>query len=230
MNLLFIFGKKGYDRVCIEYAVHDGWGDAQKDMLKTNGNGSRQTVFPETFEDGAGMQKRFLEQYNDRKLWWLRESLLFLVLVAAVFILFRFVIGIAVVGGNSMDPTLKDGDLVIYSRIVPQYKPGDVISMRVPSGEYYVKRVIAVGGDSLDLQDGRVWINGEPAEDDRGFGETQEETGAVIYPYRVREGNVFVLGDNREVSMDSRAFGEVSRRQIRGRVLFGFGAGGKREL
>ena len=88
----------------------------------------------------------------------------------------------------------------------------------------------AVGGDSLDLQDGRVWINGEPAEDDRGFGETQEETGAVIYPYKVRENNVFVLGDNREVSMDSRAFGEVNRRQIRGKVLFGFGSGRKREL
>ena len=182
------------------------------------------------FEDGEGTQKRFLERYNDRKLWWLRESVLFLALAAVIFILFRFVIGIAVVGGNSMDPTLRDGDFVIYSRIVQQYRPGDVISMRVPSGEYYVKRVAAVGGDSVDLQDGRVWINGEQVSDDRGYGETREETGAVIYPYKVREGNVFVLGDNREVSMDSRAFGEVSRRQIRGRVLFGFGAGGKREL
>lgn len=188
------------------------------------------TIHTAAPEKADGTHRRFLERYNDRKLWWLRESLLLLVLIAAVFILFRFVIGIAVVGGNSMEPTLQDGDFVLYSRIVRQYRPGDVISMRVPAGEYYVKRVIAVGGDTVDLQDGRVLVNGEPLQEDRGNGETQEETGAVIYPYKVREGNVFVLGDNREVSMDSRAFGEVSRRQIRGKVLFGTGSGGKRTL
>lgn len=174
--------------------------------------------------------KRVLERYNGKKLWWLHESILFFVLIAAVFVLFRFVIGIAIVGGSSMDPTLQDGDLVIYSRICPQYRAGDVISIRVPSGEYYVKRVAAVGGDTVDLLDGQVWINGELLTEDRGYGETKKETGAVIYPYSVREGNVFVLGDNREVSMDSRAFGEVNKRQIRGKVLFGFGSGGKREL
>ena len=188
------------------------------------------TIHTAAPEKTDGTHRRFLERYNDRKLWWLRESLLLLLLIAAVFILFRFVIGIAIVGGNSMEPTLQDGDFVLYSRVVRQYRPGDVISMRVPSGEYYVKRVIAVGGDTVDLQDGRVLVNGEPLQDDRGTGETQEETGAVIYPYKVREGNVFVLGDNREVSMDSRAFGEVSRRQIRGKVLFGTGSGGKRTL
>ena len=105
-----------------------------------------------------------------------------------------------------------------------------MISIRVPSGEYYVKRVTAVGGDTVDLLDGQVWVNGELLTEDRGHGETIKETGAVIYPYSVREGNVFVLGDNREISMDSRAFGEVNKRQIRGKVLFGFGSGGKREL
>ena len=124
-----------------------------------------------------------------------------------------------------MDPTLKDGSLVVYLRTVRNYQPGDVISMRVPSGEYYVKRVIAVGGDVVELADGEILVNGRPADSTWAHGRTFEETGAVIYPYRVREGNVFVLGDNREVSMDSRAFGEVNLRQIKGKLLFVQGSG-----
>ena len=188
------------------------------------------TIHTAAAEKTDRTHRRFLEQYNDKKLWWLREAVLLFVLIAAVFVLFRFVIGIAFVGGNSMEPTLLDGDFLIYSRIASQYRPGDVISMRVPSGEYYVKRVIAASGDTVDLQDGHVLVNGVPLQEEYGYGETWEETGAVIYPYKVREGNVFVLGDNREVSMDSRAFGEVSKRQIRGKVLFGAGSGGKRTV
>ena len=124
-----------------------------------------------------------------------------------------------------MTPTLMNGDLLIYNRMVSEYKPGDIISMWVPSGDYYVKRVIATGGDVVDIADGKVYVNGELLEDDWGYGETMEETGAVIYPYTVREGNVFVLGDNRSVSMDSRTFGEVNKRQIKGRVILQIGTG-----
>ncbi|MBE6016408.1 MAG: signal peptidase I [Lachnospiraceae bacterium] len=97
--------------------------------------------------------------------------------------------------------------------------------MRVPSGDYYVKRIIATGGDVVDLDNGRILVNGEYLEDDWGYGQTMEESGAVIYPYTVREGNVFVLGDNRTVSMDSRTFGEVNLHQIKGRIILQIGTG-----
>ncbi len=167
------------------------------------------------------MRRRgILERYNGLKLEWLHDSIWFILIIFAVFILFRFVIGLAVVGGDSMYPTLQDGQLVLYSRIVREYKPGDVISMHVPSGEYYVKRVIAAGGDVVDLRQGKIFVNNEESEDTFGYGKTERATGAVIYPYTVRAGNVFVLGDNREVSMDSRTFGEVSYRQIKGKILY----------
>jgi len=167
---------------------------------------------------------RILEKYNGSKLGWLHDSIFFIIAVIVLFCIFRFCIGIAVVGGDSMSPTLMDGDVVLYSRMISEYKPGDVVSVRVPSGEYYVKRVIATGGDVVDLEDGMVTVNGTPVEE-WGYGETMKETGAVIYPYTVRPGNVFVLGDNRTVSLDSRTFGEVNRRQIRGKIILQAGTG-----
>lgn len=190
------------------------------DMNKSRANGYDAGAAPgaEGFELGG--EVRLLERYNGLKLGWLHDSLRFILLLLALFLLFRYGIGLAIVGGDSMEPTLSDGDIVLYLRIVPAYRPGDIVSMRVPAGDYYVKRVAAVGGDRVELRDGAVFVNGEALDDPWGVGLTREETGAVVYPYAVRENNVFVLGDNREVSMDSRAFGEVNRRQIRGRILW----------
>lgn len=55
-----------------------------------------------------------------------------------------------------MSPTLMDGDIVVLNRMNREYRTGDIVSMRVPSGDYYVKRVIACGGDVVDLDGGRV--------------------------------------------------------------------------
>ena len=99
------------------------------------------------------------------------------------------------------------------------YKEGDIVSMRVPSGDFYIKRVMATGDSSVDIYDGKVFVDGSPVPDEYANGVTEEETGAVIYPYKVRDGNVFVLGDNREVSKDSRMFGEVNLRQIKGKIV-----------
>ena len=167
-----------------------------------------------------------LEKYNSLKLGWLHDSIFFIVAVVGVFLLFRFVIGFSLVGGDSMVPTLRDGTFVVYSRMGKNYQPGDVVALRVPSGDYYIKRVIAVGGDTVDILDGVVYVNGQALQEDYVRGITQEETGAIIYPYTVRDGNVFVLGDNRPVSMDSRTFGEVNIRQIKGKIIWAFKTGG----
>lgn len=163
--------------------------------------------------------RRILGRFDAFKLGWLRDSLFFLAAIAVFVIVFRFVIGLSVVGGRSMDPTLKDGDVVMYFRMTRSYHAGDIVAMRVPSGEFYIKRVAATGGETVDIYDGKLFVDGEEAEDENANGSTEEETGAVIYPYDVRDGNVFVLGDNRTVSKDSRAFGEVNLRQIKGKVV-----------
>ena len=169
--------------------------------------------------------ERILEKHNGSKLDWLHDSLFFIILIAAAFFIFRFCIGISIIGGDSMSPTLMDGDFVIYNRMVSEYEQGDIVSIRVASGDYYVKRIIAREGDIVDVRDGSVFVNDVELNEKWAYGDTFEESGSIIYPYTVRKGNVFVLGDNRTVSMDSRLFGEVNLRQIRGRIILQIGAG-----
>ena len=139
-----------------------------------------------------------------------------LILAVALFVLLQYVIGLSVVSGNSMAPSLLDQDLVLYTRIGNRYKRGSLVSVALPSGEYYVKRVIAVAGDEVDIRDGIVYVNGVPEEGDYFKGPTLPEEGAFTYPLRVEEGSVFVLGDNRADSIDSRFLGPVAESQLGG--------------
>lgn len=163
--------------------------------------------------------KRVLKKYDGLKYGWLKDTKKFLVLLLIVFLVFRLIIGISFVKGDSMEPTLHSGELVLYTRMYSNYKRGDVVSVRIPSGEYYVKRVIGIPGDAIEIKDGQVYLNGELQEETYIQGETFEQDGVVRYPLTVQEGQIFVMGDNREISMDSRSFGVVGGRQIKGKLL-----------
>ena len=129
-------------------------------------------------------------------------TLQFLGIAAVVILIFYILMGISTVDGNSMYPTLHDKDIVIYNRRCKEYKAGDIVAIARPSGEDYVKRVIAVAGDTVNIQDGKVYVNGE-------IGTTEKKASKITYPLRVGDKEVFVLGDNREVSRDSREIGTV---------------------
>lgn len=163
-------------------------------------------------------RKRF-RKFDGLKYGWLKDGEKFLLLLLAVFLVFRFVIGFSLVKGDSMEPTLLNGELVLYGRFFREYGTGDVVSVKIPSGEYYVKRVIATEGDTIEIKDGQVWLNGELLEESYIEGETLPQEGAVRYPLTLEEGQVFVMGDHRDVSMDSRSFGVIGERQIKGKLL-----------
>lgn len=166
------------------------------------------------------MRRRFLRKYDGKKEGWFRqfkELILIFVLVIALFHLF---VGASHVKGISMRPTLKNKQLVFYLRRVSEYQPGDVVSVRMPSGAYYVKRVVAVAGDVVDIRKGKLVLNGIEQDEPYIMGKTEEKGELVKYPYTVEDGRVFVLGDNRENSKDSRTFGSVMTEQIEGKLLF----------
>ncbi|MGC4020357.1 MAG: signal peptidase I [Muricomes sp.] len=164
------------------------------------------------------MPKRVLKKYDGKKQKWLHDIIELLLIFLVVFLLFHFVVGISFVKGTSMYPTLHNNELAFYTRIVPHFEHGDVLSVKMPSGEYYVKRVVAIGGDTVDIKDGKLYINGEEMDEPYISGKTEKKTGGVQFPYTVEDGKVFVMGDNREGSMDSRDFGAVVRKQIKGKV------------
>lgn len=164
--------------------------------------------------------RRFLKKYDGLKYGWFMDIRKFIVLLVVLFLVFRCIIGFSFVKGSSMEPTLTEGDIVLYTRINPNYHRGDVISVRIPSGEYYVKRIIAVEGDTVDIRDGKVYVNDELLAEPYVPGETGVRNGIVRYPYTLQEGQIFVMGDNRDGSMDSRDFGGVGTRQIKGKIWF----------
>ena len=172
-------------------------------------------------EKQSAGKRRFLKKYDGMKYSWLKEAKKFLLLLVILFIVFHSLIGFSVVKGHSMEPTLIEGNVVLYTRIHPRYHRGDVVSVRIPSGEYYVKRIIAMEGDVLDLRDGNVYVNDELLSEPYLCGALTDKDGQMVrYPYTLQEGQIFVMGDNRAESMDSRSFGAVGIRQIRGKIWF----------
>ncbi len=83
-----------------------------------------------------------------------------------------------------------------------------------------VKRVIAVAGDEVDIREGKVYLNGKELPEQYVRGETYQRE--VPFPIKIKDGELLLLGDNREVSKDSRTFGVVNRSQVEGKAVFRF--------
>lgn len=164
-------------------------------------------------------QRTILKKYNSKKLEWLYDARWFILTFIFLFVAFRYFIGISVVSGDSMDPSYIDGEVVLYLRTCPKYEVGDVISVRVPSGDYYIKRIVACPGDTVDIRRNNLYVNGARESFAAPDGITKRQKGTVVYPYKVRKGDYFIVGDNRDISVDSRYFGEVTAKEIKGKII-----------
>ena len=147
--------------------------------------------------------------------------------VLAVVLLFAFVVRLIGVDGHSMVPTLQDGDrlLVLNSLWDDGYQYGDIVVLRKDTfmEEPIVKRVIATEGQTVDIDfaAGDVYVDGELLEEDYINEPTYVEEGTE-FPLTVPEGSIFVMGDNRNHSSDSRSsdLGTVDTRYVIGRAVF----------
>lgn len=163
--------------------------------------------------------QRELYQKQYRKV--LRSTMYVLITVAAIAILVATLwLPVLQIYGSSMTPTLTDGNIVISTKS-SVLETGDVIAFYY-NNKILVKRVIAESGDWVDIkEDGTVYVNNlelqEPYVDEKVLGDCNIEL-----PYQVPEEKVFVMGDHRSVSVDSRntAVGCVAEEQIVGKLIF----------
>lgn len=170
-----------------------------------------------------------------RELWEWAQAIIIAVVIA--FILRTFVLTLVKVQGESMEPTLQQSDRLYVNRFLYTPEKGDIIIFRPASDPKrpYVKRVIATEGDTvyIDFETGEVFVNGE-LKDEPYILEPTHRNGSYIMglmehgtyskekPITVEKGKIFVMGDNRNNSKDSREIGQVPKSEIIGHALFRF--------
>ena len=142
-----------------------------------------------------------------------------MVIAAALFLLERFVFGVCSVRGNDMAPSIRDRDLAVYYRLDHTYEVRDVVAVRNRDGTLSILRVVATAGDRVDITSDGLRINGYYQQEDYAAGETLAFVGGAVYPITLADGEVFVLGDNREYAVDSRYYGPVRTDDLLGKII-----------
>ncbi|MEE8704073.1 MAG: signal peptidase I [Olsenella sp.] len=153
-------------------------------------------------------------------------------LVIAV-LLRTFVFEVYIVPSGSMLETIQEGDRLVGEKVsyrLTEPRAGDVVTFNDPQDPSVtlIKRVVAVGGQTVDMHDGVLYIDGVPQQESYTEGKPTEPLptnvvdGGLSYPYTVPEGYLWVMGDNRTNSLDSRYFGPISASDVTSHAAFIF--------
>ena len=136
----------------------------------------------------------------------MNTAIVFLLVSAAAVLILLFIGRAAIVNGDSMQPTLHNGDMLIVQKVAYQHpKRFDIIVFDSLDGKgtLFIKRVIGLPGETVQIADGVITIDGEVLEEHYGM-EPMEAAGLAAEPFVLGEEEYFVLGDNRNHSKDSR--------------------------
>lgn len=142
----------------------------------------------------------------------LKDLVPYIVILIVVVLIRTFIVTPIIVDGDSMSPTLTDGEMMLLNKL-GSIERNDIVVINNEEG-YIIKRVIALPGESIECRDGVIYINDEKYDDNFA-----SKTDDFVKQF-LNDDEYFVMGDNRLVSMDSRIFGAVTKEEILGTTNF----------
>ncbi len=149
------------------------------------------------------------------------------ILIIIILLLIQYVFSITKVVGSSMYPNLKDEEILILNKLkyrISEVKRGDIISLKYADTKYLIKRVIGLPGDTIKIKNNKVYINEEILNEGYISSELVYDDFSLesLNYSKIPENMYFVLGDNRENSLDSREIGLVPKEDIIGKISIRF--------
>lgn len=145
---------------------------------------------------------------------FIRELIPYLIIILVVLVLRTFIVTPIMVSGESMVPTLSGGELMILKKYDTDYERFDIVVVnKNVEGDNLIKRVIALPGETIKYRNNKLYINDEVIEDAYAYGNTGN-----FREITLGDDEYFLMGDNREISLDSRSLGIIKKQEIEGTV------------
>ena len=142
-----------------------------------------------------------------------------LIIVAVIWLMFGFVLGLMQAPNSDMSPNIKTKDLILYYRLSREFHAQDVVVV-AKNKTNYIGRIVAVTGDTVDITDAeKLVINGNTMIESNVYTDTPRYEGFLEYPVKLGNDEYFILCDRRTGGEDSRYYGSVTKSEIKGKVI-----------
>lgn len=145
----------------------------------------------------------------------IKEVIPYIVIVVVVVLIRTFIITPVRVDGDSMKNTLKNGDILLLYKLSSINRFDIIVLDEERDNEKIIKRVIGLPGDTVAIKKGKIYINDKVIDDEYAYGETSDYDKVTL-----GDDEYFILGDNRLISKDSRYFGPIKEKEIKGKIVF----------